>query len=178
MLIKCPECGKEISDKSKQCIHCGFPLTEANSSEYNGFYQVSLIRFVPENKIKTITVIRENTGLGLADAKDFIEHLPGIIQKGLSLQECKDIQKRFEAVFATVEIEKDTVSEKKNTMLEGVHFKPVIEKKSPSIPTCPKCGSTSIATINRGFSLVTGFWGSGSPRNVCQVCGWKWKPRG
>ena len=25
-LIKCPECGKEISDKSKQCIHCGFPL--------------------------------------------------------------------------------------------------------------------------------------------------------
>lgn len=21
-----PECGKEISDKSKQCIHCGFPL--------------------------------------------------------------------------------------------------------------------------------------------------------
>lgn len=25
-LIKCPECGKEISDKSKQCIHCGYPL--------------------------------------------------------------------------------------------------------------------------------------------------------
>ena len=27
-LIKCPECGKEISDKSKVCIHCGFPLHE------------------------------------------------------------------------------------------------------------------------------------------------------
>lgn len=27
-LIKCPECGKEISDKSKQCIHCGCPLEE------------------------------------------------------------------------------------------------------------------------------------------------------
>ena len=25
-LIKCPECGKEISDKSKSCIHCGYPL--------------------------------------------------------------------------------------------------------------------------------------------------------
>ncbi|MEG1028094.1 MAG: zinc-ribbon domain-containing protein, partial [Oscillospiraceae bacterium] len=22
-LIKCPECGKEISDKIKSCIHCG-----------------------------------------------------------------------------------------------------------------------------------------------------------
>lgn len=27
-LIKCPECGKEISDKSKQCIYCGYPLGE------------------------------------------------------------------------------------------------------------------------------------------------------
>ena len=25
-LIKCPECSKEISDKSKLCIHCGYPL--------------------------------------------------------------------------------------------------------------------------------------------------------
>ena len=27
-LIKCPECGKEISDKSKLCIHCGYPLED------------------------------------------------------------------------------------------------------------------------------------------------------
>ena len=25
-LIKCPECGKEISDKAEYCIHCGYPL--------------------------------------------------------------------------------------------------------------------------------------------------------
>lgn len=28
MLINCPECGKEVSDKLKQCIHCGFPFDE------------------------------------------------------------------------------------------------------------------------------------------------------
>ncbi len=27
-IIKCPECGKEVSDKAKVCIHCGAPLTE------------------------------------------------------------------------------------------------------------------------------------------------------
>ena len=27
-LIKCPECGKEISDKSENCIHCGFPIQD------------------------------------------------------------------------------------------------------------------------------------------------------
>ena len=25
-LIKCPECGKEISDKSKKCPECGYPI--------------------------------------------------------------------------------------------------------------------------------------------------------
>ena len=27
-LIKCPECGKEISDQAPACIHCGFPLSK------------------------------------------------------------------------------------------------------------------------------------------------------
>lgn len=25
-LIPCPECGKEVSDRSPRCIHCGYPL--------------------------------------------------------------------------------------------------------------------------------------------------------
>ena len=43
------------------------------------------------------------------------------------------------------------------------------------IPCCAKCGSSSIATINRGYSMVTGFIGSGKPVNVCQKCGYKWQ---
>lgn len=27
-LIKCPECGHEVSDKAEKCIHCGYPLQE------------------------------------------------------------------------------------------------------------------------------------------------------
>ena len=52
------------------------------------------------------------------------------------------------------------------------------EEKTASqrIPVCPKCKSTSIATVNRGFSLVTGFIGSGKPINVCQACGHKFQP--
>lgn len=45
-----------------------------------------------------------------------------------------------------------------------------------NIVKCPKCGSMSISTVNRGYSIITGFIGSGSPRNVCQQCGYKWKP--
>ena len=32
-LIKCPECGKEISDQSKSCIHCGCPLQSQAQSQ-------------------------------------------------------------------------------------------------------------------------------------------------
>lgn len=41
---------------------------------------------------------------------------------------------------------------------------------------CPKCGSTNITAGQRGYSLVTGFIGSGSTVNRCAKCGYKWKP--
>lgn len=34
-LIKCPECGKEISDKAKVCIQCGYPIAETMGMETN-----------------------------------------------------------------------------------------------------------------------------------------------
>lgn len=44
-------------------------------------------------------------------------------------------------------------------------------------PKCPKCGSTAIDATNRGYSLLTGFLGSGKTMNYCKNCGYKWKPR-
>ena len=31
-MIKCTECGKEISDKATACPHCGCPMTEILSA--------------------------------------------------------------------------------------------------------------------------------------------------
>lgn len=49
-------------------------------------------------------------------------------------------------------------------------------KAEESKPKCPKCGSTEIGVTNRGYSLLTGFIGSGKTMNVCKNCGHKWKP--
>lgn len=49
------------------------------------------------------------------------------------------------------------------------------ERQEKNKPKCPTCGSTSLATVNRGYSFLTGFLGSGKPMNVCQSCGHKWK---
>lgn len=44
------------------------------------------------------------------------------------------------------------------------------------IVRCPKCNSPSVVTMPRGYHLLWGFLGSGNPMNVCQNCGYKWKP--
>ena len=41
---------------------------------------------------------------------------------------------------------------------------------------CPKCGSTNVTAGQRGYSLLTGFIGSGNTVNRCAKCGYKWKP--
>jgi len=43
---------------------------------------------------------------------------------------------------------------------------------------CPKCGSTAVSTGAKGFSIVTGFIGSGQTVNRCGNCGHKWRPKG
>ena len=32
-LIKCPECGKEVSDKAAACIHCGCPIQKVHTEQ-------------------------------------------------------------------------------------------------------------------------------------------------
>ena len=41
-------------------------------------------------------------------------------------------------------------------------------KESPI--RCPRCGSTEYTLMNRGFSVLTGFLGSGKVKRVCNRC--------
>ena len=75
-LIKCPECGKEISDKSDKCIYCGYPLkkyTIINNKEYDLSGELNLV--LNGNIIGAIKSVREKTGLGLADGKYIVDYM-------------------------------------------------------------------------------------------------------
>ena len=52
------------------------------------------------------------------------------------------------------------------------------KQQNKNTPQCPKCGSTAITAGQKGFSIITGFLGSGQTVNRCANCGYKWKPRG
>lgn len=117
-LINCPECGKEISDKSKQCIHCGYPLEHIKNTydKYN-FYKVILVDYGTE-KVKVIKAIRETTGMGLKDAKNFVESLPHTLLTGLSKDDCAAVSDYFSSLGAEIEIKPDTVSKEENTAFD------------------------------------------------------------
>lgn len=54
-LIKCPECGKEISDKSSTCIHCGYPI---GSEKVKSQRKSTSIRITPpKGKLVLIIVV-------------------------------------------------------------------------------------------------------------------------
>lgn len=56
-------------------------------------------------KIKVIKVVRELvTGIGLKEAKDFVESVPKTVKEGLPKAEAEKIKKQFEEVGAVVEI--------------------------------------------------------------------------
>ena len=55
-------------------------------------------------KIKVIKVVREITGLGLAEAKAAVEAAPKAIKEGVGKDEAEELKKKIEEVGAKVEL--------------------------------------------------------------------------
>ena len=66
-------------------------------------FDVILASFGTE-KIKVIKVVRELTGLGLAEAKAVVESAPKALKEGISKEDAEAIKAKLEEVGAKVEI--------------------------------------------------------------------------
>jgi len=163
-LMKCPECGQEVSDKAPACIHCGFPLQCTEKIQPTSeLYQVILVS-MGQNTIAPLRVLRETIpNLGLVEAKNMIDSLPCLILKNIPLDKAELIQRNFQAVGAEILIQPSGIRLAKDT------------DDAPIM--CPKCKSTAISTGQRGFSFFTGFIGSHKTVNRCGKCGYSWQPR-
>lgn len=54
------------------------------------------------NKINVIKVVRELTGLGLADAKALVDSAPKVVKEGADKAAAEDMKKKLEAAGATI----------------------------------------------------------------------------
>ena len=178
-LIICPECRKEISDKSKQCIYCGYPLDIDNlhRDTADQLFMIKLNSIIGQNNAKMAKKIMCITNLNVSEAAYLVKNTPSIIINGLSYEKCKEIQEIFNAYGAVKEIVEDNKSKTRNTSLDNYNISDL--KKDIRVQSqvrCPFCNTTNVKKIS-GTSKAISILGFGILSNKigkqwhCNDCG-------
>ena len=76
----------------------------APAAEEKTEFDVILASFDAAAKIKVIKVVREITGLGLAEAKAVVEGAPKALKEGVSKEEAEELKAKLEESGAKVEL--------------------------------------------------------------------------
>lgn len=178
MLIKCPECGKDVSDKAPACIHCGFPLNDIH---------------------KENTCLVDGAEYDMTELKNYYAKLTGY-EKGEFYRRNKSMYEGNLETFPSEATKvlrninehfnwwNDSHNHGKGYLADKFvltcidHNFQYFEFNTADIPDpsktvhCPKCGSTSVTTQERGYSIMWGVLGSTKKKNLCQKCGYTWWP--
>ena len=67
-------------------------------------FTVVLKEYPADKKVGVIKVVRELTGLGLKEAKDLVEAVPGTVKDGVNKADSENMKKKLEEAGAKVEI--------------------------------------------------------------------------
>ena len=79
------------------------PAAAAEAAEEKTEFDV-ILKDVGSEKIKVIKVVREQTGLGLKEAKEVVDNAPKAVKEGISKEDAEALKAQLEAVGAAVEI--------------------------------------------------------------------------
>jgi large subunit ribosomal protein L7/L12 len=110
-VLEMSEMVKELEEKfgvSAAAVAAAVPAAdgadplEAAAEEKNEF-DVILTSF-GEKKINVIKEIRGITGLGLKEAKEFVESCPKPVKEGIPKEEAEEVQRKLEEAGASVQI--------------------------------------------------------------------------
>lgn len=145
MLIDCPECGKEISDKSDKCIHCGYPIKKDTKCIVNGKeYDLS---FLLDDSYSIACKIRDLRQISGSD----ITHTTPIVKKIIESGEIPD----------TINLPKQNKTEDDN----------VLKCPTCSSTNIKKVSGTSKAVSVAMFGLLSQ---KVKKKFHCNNCGYEW----
>ncbi|MDR0222150.1 MAG: 50S ribosomal protein L7/L12 [Oscillospiraceae bacterium] len=94
---------EEFGVSAAAMVAAGPAVGAAAADEEKTEFDVVLTSF-GEKKMDVIKVIKEVTGLGLKEAKEFVESAPKAVKEGISKAEADELKAKIEASGATVEL--------------------------------------------------------------------------
>ena len=100
-LVKACEEEFGVSAAAGVVVAAGAVGGAAEAAEEKTEFDVELTE-VGAEKVKVIKVVREATGLGLAESKALVDAAPKMLKEGASKEEAEDIKAKLEAVGAKV----------------------------------------------------------------------------
>lgn len=102
-LVKAIEEEFGVSAAAAVAVSGGAAAAAAPAADEKSEFEVVLANAGAE-KIKVIKVVREITGLGLADAKALVDGAPKTLKEGVSKEDAEKMKEDLTAVGATVEL--------------------------------------------------------------------------
>ncbi len=179
-LIKCPECGKEISEKAPACIHCGCPINNnSHNTEPPKEERFKIILNSDINKIETIKLLMEIKGVSLETGKNIIDTCPITIFDSLTLTEAQDIISKFNKIGSDVTIGQGNSKAVviNDTAISNDKGKETIETTpiniQPNNNTSKNMGCTVAIIIAIVVAILAVIIGSSEDHNdgKCDICG-------
>ena len=101
-LIKCSECGKEISNTAKSCPNCGFTIKKSKAWLYivGGLF-VLLLVFILTREYKPLNMDREVYNLGISALQITDDYLDAKITNKEARNRLDDISSRLDRIDGT-----------------------------------------------------------------------------
>jgi len=88
---------------SAQAVAVAAPGAAGGAAEEKDEFDV-VLSAVGDNKIQVIKAVKEVLGLGLKEAKEFVEGAPQTVKEGAKKEEAEEIKAKLEEAGATVEL--------------------------------------------------------------------------
>lgn len=156
-LIKCPECGKEISDKATNCPNCGYPISSELSDA------------LTSNEAIALQILQNNNGMIVQSIKDYKE------ATGVDLKTAKAM---IDSVSASNPITSSTKKKDKGKIACpkcGSSNLQVLGNKKKGFSVGKAVGGALLAG---GIGTLAGFAGKKGKYEVfCMDCGHRWKTK-